>query len=345
MKKDIELHFKNCFIDDAGNSYNEIREKELAVLREQKLLKCFLPKEYGGLALGLLDTLNVIEECSFVNGSLGWLVQIGNGGSYFITNLEKSVAKELFSPENAVLTGSGTPTGSAKKVNGGYDFSGFSKFCSGSDYATLFTATAFIEGTNEIITGIVPREQVLISKTWNPMGMKATSSYTSNFDQVFVPDNRVFNTNFRISHFELPILNLPFLLFAQAFFIHVVYGLIAHFLEEAAFFLNRKRELWLTHLPKRIVEVETLILITNELLIASKEESTSHFLRLENGEEYTKANQDTLRNTIIESATKLKNQVYSNFYLFGMDVLDENHVMNIIFNDLVTVTQHQLLNK
>lgn len=345
MKKDIALRFKNCFIDDAGNSYTKITDKELSVLRKHKLLKCFLPKEYGGLSLGLLDTLNVIEQCSYVNGSLGWLVQIGNGGSYFVTNLGRNVAKELYSPENAVLTGSGTPTGSAKKVKGGYEFTGFSKFCSGSDYATLFTATAFIEGSDQVITGIVPREHVQISTNWNPMGMKATSSYTSNFDHVFVPDDRVFQTNKRISHLDIPILNLPFLLFAQAFFISVVYGLIAHFLEEATCFLEQKRALWSAYLPKRILDVESFVLETNKLLSSAKSESTKHFLRLEKGEEYSKEDQDRLKNEVIEHACTLKNQIYSNFYLFGMDVLDVDHVMNIIFNDLVTVTQHQLLNK
>jgi hypothetical protein len=148
----------------------------------------------------------------------------------------------------------------------------------------------------------------------------------------------------RISHFDLPILNLPFVLFAQAFFIHVVYGLIERFLEETKVVLNLKKELWQAHLPKRISDVENFVCVTKHLLNTSKNQSCFYFGELECGVSYSEEQQGIVRKEITEQARQLKNQIHSNFYLFGMDVLDGKHVLNIVYCDLITITQHQLLN-
>jgi hypothetical protein len=86
------------------------------LLFRERLFKCFLPTELNGLGLSLTETMQVIRECAYINGSLGWLVQIGNGGNYFASCFPEPISKELFSPLSAVIAGSGAPSGSAVKT-------------------------------------------------------------------------------------------------------------------------------------------------------------------------------------------------------------------------------------
>ena len=114
--KDI---FKDSFKNSNGEYSNELTQKEIDLLFEHKLFKCFLSEKVNGFGLTIPQTLSIIEDASYLNGSLGWLIQIGNGGNYFLSNFEEKTGISLFSKNNAVIAGSGTATSSAKLVEGG----------------------------------------------------------------------------------------------------------------------------------------------------------------------------------------------------------------------------------
>ncbi len=87
----IQQLFSNSFKSKDGSYSNTFTSKELEIIQENKLFKCFLPKNLGGLEMNLFRTLDVIEQCAYINGSLGWMIQIGNGGNYFVTNIQNLI--------------------------------------------------------------------------------------------------------------------------------------------------------------------------------------------------------------------------------------------------------------
>lgn len=340
----IQQLFSNSFKLEDGSYSNTFTSKELEIIQENNLFKCFLPKNLGGLEMNLFQTLDVIEQCAYINGSLGWMIQIGNGGNYFVTNIQTEIAAKLFSPKNAVLTGSGTPTGIAKPVNGGYEISGISRCSSGSEYATLFTATVYIENSEEIISAIIPRNEVEIINDWDSMGMRLTSTNTTKFDKVFVPDERIFKTSERISHFNIPILDLPFVIYAQAFFIHTIYGLLQRFLDCSHQILNEKGAFWQEKKPERYEAIKQMIKDGNVLINSTKQLTNSQFRSIENEELNNELFHEEVRVSVIANCQRMKQFVHDSFPLFGMDVLNRDHVMNVVYCDMITICQHGLLN-
>lgn len=340
----IQQLFSNSFKSEDGSYSNTFTANDLKIIQENKLFKCFLPKNLGGLEMNLFQTLDVIEQCAYINGSLGWMIQIGNGGNYFVTNIQEEIAEELFSQKNAVLTGSGTPTGIAKPVNGGYEISGISRCSSGSEYATLFTATAYIENSEEIISAIIPRNEVEIINDWNSMGMRLTSTNTTKFDKVFVPHERIFKTSERISYLNIPILDLPFVIYAQAFFIHVIYGLLQRFLATAREILDEKGTFWREKKPERYDAIQQMINEGNALINSSKQLTNSQFRSIENEELNNEIFHEEVRTSVVTNCQQMKQFVHTSFPLFGMDVLNRDHVMNIVYCDMITICQHGLFN-
>lgn len=88
-----------------------------------KLFKLIVPEEFAGRPTPLPDMLRVFDELSAIDGSLGWLVHIGAAGGFFVPSFAKETARELFSPRDAVIAGTGFPAGRAGRVQGGYHLS------------------------------------------------------------------------------------------------------------------------------------------------------------------------------------------------------------------------------
>lgn len=340
----IAALFSDSFKDSNGLYTNAFTTKELQLIHEHRLFKCFLPEHLGGLAMNLSETLDIIEQCAYLNGSLGWLIQIGNGGNYFVTNLEKSVADQLFTPADAVIAGSGTPTGTARRVSGGYMFTGQWRFCSGADYATLFTATCKIEGSEEVISGIVPRSDVTIIPDWDTSGMQQTSTHSISLNEQFVPNGHIFKTLERRSYFDLPILDLPFVIYAQAFFIHVIYGLIRRILDETERMFESKKHFWHAHKPVKFTKVRLAIENGRNRLSTCRNEVNVLIAELEKSQLENIAFHEDVKVSIIKQSLELKQYAHDTFSLLGMDALYRNHPLNTAYMDLITICQHSLLN-
>jgi alkylation response protein AidB-like acyl-CoA dehydrogenase len=341
MRPNLQSIFQSSFQNEKGEYANVLTKKEIQLLFDHQLLKCFLPKSIGGLELTILDTLKVIEEASFINGSLGWLIQIGNGGNYFLTNFEKQKANEIFSPSDAVIAGSGTPTSVATKTEGGYLISGKWRFCSGSDYATLFTITFKIEGTEEVVSAVVKRKDVTIINDWKTIGLKNTSTNTIELMNVFIPEDTLFTVMKRKSYFDDPIYDLPFLVYAQAFFLQVVYGTFRKMIASYSSQIENEVLYQERHVEK-YQKVKKMLLVAEELLIASKNELEEIILMLLDKKEI---NLIEKQQCLIDQAYKIKNTANQLFTERGIEALYESNPFSIAYLDLLAVSQHKLLNE
>lgn len=321
-------------------------DEALRIIRHEKLFKLFLPEILGGRGMSLPETMNVIQRCAFINGSLGWLVQIGNGGNYFAGYIEEKLSRELFTPANAVLAGSGATTGTATPVDGGFVISGKWKYASGSAYASFFTFSAKVAGSDQTISGVLMPDQVSVIDDWKTIGMRYTTTNTFTAENQFVPHERVFGLTELKWMKDIPVFSFPFFPFAQAFFLSIQYGLLSRILHEASVAVKQNEERWKEQYAERSKSIANSILFGMQMQInfANELKELVANIELSSGEQQQKLVADLDAKSKTQNAAIL-HQAQGIFGLLGMDVLYEEHPVNIAYRDMIVCGQHSLLNQ
>jgi alkylation response protein AidB-like acyl-CoA dehydrogenase len=159
------------------------------------LFRLWLPDALGGPELSALDFMDVVEEASALDGTIGWLVSNGGGMGRVGAYLPVDCAREIFAdPEAFVVSGTGG-VGRAVPVSGGYRVTGRWPFGSGAPHATWFSPVCEVEesgrGTGRIVFAYAPREDVILHDNWQVSGLCATGSVDFEFRDVFVPNRFV----------------------------------------------------------------------------------------------------------------------------------------------------------
>lgn len=326
-----------------GNYRDGFPEAALHIIREHKIFKLFLPETLAGAGFSLTETLEVIRRCAYINGSLGWLVQIGNGGNYFAAYIEEKMSRALFTPADAVLAGSGAVTGIATPVEGGYMLSGSWKYASGSAYASFFTFSAKVAGSDQTISGVLMPEQVNVIDDWKTIGMRFTTTNSFSAENQFVPQEKVFGlTELKWLH-DIPVFSFPFFPFAQAFFLSVQSGLLKRICSEATTMAHAKAHGWKTQYPNRATGILAAVAQTQSML----KESASELQNLVTIVEQAGIAAENLLQEFDAFAKKQNAEMlrtaYSIFTMLGMDVLYEEHPANIAYRDMIVCAQHSLL--
>jgi alkylation response protein AidB-like acyl-CoA dehydrogenase len=335
--------------DDADHK-GKLTPQILAYVYEAKLFKLFVPTALDGLMLPLPEALRVFEQAAWIDGSFGWLVTIGSGGGFFSATLPPEQARLLFGHAQAVVAGSGHPNGIAHQVEGGYSVSGQWKYCSGSTYASLFTANCHIEsvaGTEpEIRSFAFLPEQVTIIPDWNSFGLKATESHSISVEQAFVPVERTFHI-LSTPQYDDPIYRYPFLPFAQTSFAAVCLGICRHYLEEARSFAAERQAEWTHSRPLRMATLLG-VLEKQEVLfeaVAAKfyetvERTWEQFVRNGLLSEQEAADVSRCSQEVASVSLACAHELFPQL---GMAALMEDNLLNRIWRDLHTVTQHTVL--
>lgn len=226
-------------IDELENT-KTLSKEILEALYKQKLLKVFVPNTLGGLGKNLIDGIKIFRQIGQLDGNIGWAVTIGSGGNMFLPLFQQHIGKMYFEPENAVISGSGKMTGTARKVEGGYIISGSWHYCSGADYGTIFTMNTINEETREMVTCSVKREDVTIVQDWQAIGLKATASHTIQLENVFVQDSETFQFNRIQNNYNLPVHTFPFLTFSESSFFSLAIGMARNVLMKQQQTLSEK---------------------------------------------------------------------------------------------------------
>ncbi len=319
----------------------------LQIVYDEKLFKLFLPETLGGRGLSLPDAVRVFEEAAAADGSFGWLVTIGSGGNMFLENMTGLQAEELFTPADAVIAGSGQPTGEAHEEDGGYRVSGEWHYCSGAPYASMFTANTMIwqdgTATEEVRACIFLPDQVEIIEDWNAFGLRGTASHTIRVHDAFVPRERTFSVTDKQNAVGLPVHNFPFVQFSQVSFAAVCLGLTSRFLEEAHLLAERSKPHW----SSEKVAV-TMRLLKEQQHRFSEAEQLFHTAVSRRWDMHLDGRLDEheleqLSAVCIESADIATDCAVQLFRRLGMQAVLESTPANRAFRDLWTAGQHGFL--
>ncbi|HZG87725.1 acyl-CoA dehydrogenase [Paenibacillus sp.] len=328
----------------------------LSFIYEEKLFKLFVPEVYGGRMEPLPAALRLFEAAARLDGSFGWAVTIGSGGGFFAACLPPSSAERVFADPKSVIAGSGSPTGTAVRVDGGYIVNGSWAFCSGAPYATTFTAVAAVAGEDDALAFAFRPDQVDIVPTWRAFGLKATASHTIVAKDAFVPDAFAFRVD-ETPYRDEPIYRVPFLPFAESSFAAVAVGVARRLLEEAERWTDACADRWsaggktrLAFVRERLREAAAELDAQAERYYAAVERAWERHVGIGGSGGANEAGggggddawAEAGRRSKLAAAASLRAGAEL-FPILGIGVVMEDHPVNRAWRDLQTACQHTLL--
>lgn len=337
------------------DKYRRVSPEMLRMIYDHRLFHLFVPDELEGRMTSLPEAARIFQESARIDGNLGWLVTIGAGGGFFAAYMSEEISRRVFAHREAVIAGSGMPTGTARQVDGGYIVTGSWKYCSGSTYATTFTANAVIDSGSshhdtesdktsptivepEVRSFILNPNQVEITEDWNAFGLRATASHTISAVEAFIPTEMTFSLTESIAYEEEAIYQYPFLPFAQVSFAAVAAGIADHFLEAAESLAVQRNRSALVF--DKLKECKAVLEQALSAFYETVEESWKELLQEGKLSETAEADVSAASLGAVQAALSCGLHV---FPLLGLSAAMEDTEVNRCWRDLQTACSHALL--
>jgi 3-hydroxy-9,10-secoandrosta-1,3,5(10)-triene-9,17-dione monooxygenase len=192
-----------------------VSDATVAKLREARLFDVVKPRRYGGAELGWDAFAEVVIALSSGCGSTGWVYSVVGGHAPVVVRFGTRFLDELWGPKpDALLSSCRRGSGALIAVDGGYRGGAVGIFSSGVHHADWVLVEGIpIVGRDQTVTIAVPRSEIEILDTWNAMGLAGTGSHDIRFDDIFIPDHRVWYPGKKPvgDAIDGPLFRLPFL--------------------------------------------------------------------------------------------------------------------------------------
>lgn len=314
------------------------RPEVLKWIAKENLWNIWVPRQFGGLESSFTEGLQKLQSLARTDGSLGWTVTLCSGANYFIGKLQPETVKEIFA-QPAILGGSGGMFGTAKKVDNQYKLNGTWKYATGAPYLTHFTLNAKIvedgvEQTNEdgspkFLSFVIPASEVTVIEDWNTMGLKASATHSFVVKDVLVDER--FSFVYNRFYLEQPIFKIHFSVFADLTLWVNYIGMAEHLLEEPK-----------DHSKPGYQSLQEAVKKANKAVsdyahtiekITGEESSISELLVAE------------IHKSAADSVKEMSGCIISLFPHLGVNASREDHVLNQIFRDYFTATQHHIFTR
>lgn len=305
---------------------------------KENLWNIWVPQEYGGSEMALSEGLQKLQYLARMDGSLGWTVTLCSGANYFIGNLHPKMAKEVFAAP-AILGGSGGMFGTAEKDGDEYTINGTWRYATGAPYLTHFTLNAKIvengqelinaDGTSQFLSFVIPANKVSIIEDWDTMGLKASATHSFEVKNVNVEERYSFTYNrFYLSQ---PIFKIHFSVFADLTLWVNYIGMAEHLLEEAR--LTDKSS---------YKAMQKVISAANHTLydFAKKVEMITG-----QGTSIPEPLICNIHQEAVVSVKELSKAIIDMYPTLGIKASTQGHVLNQVFRDYFTATQHHIFTK
>ncbi|GGH81423.1 hypothetical protein GCM10011379_53790 [Filimonas zeae] len=327
-----------------------LTNKQIALAIQQQWFTMLVPQAYGGLEKALPDVVRLEEAIAWADGSTGWVVTLCAGAGWFGGFMQEGFATAIFKDKNSCLAGSGAASGTAEITDGGYRISGKWWHASGAPHNTVFTANCRLhkngvavmdeEGQPVIRAFAFLRQEVCITPTWHSLGLVATASHAFEVTDLIVSAERMFVIDKDVTVTPGALYQYPFLQLAEVTLAANLCGMALHFLEEAE---------QLTH-PKE-KEIPAVVLQVLDKETAALDEARKLFYSVLDASWQQQLQADTVQNELLlqvsEAARALALQSRMAVDLVypwcGLAAADKRSVINQVWRDIHTASQHNLL--
>ncbi len=193
-------------IIEAGAAHSErlgrLCDPTAQALCDSGLFGLLIPRELGGIEADPVTYIDTVEELSYADGSVGWVVIattfcIAGAASWLGP---KAIDAMYHQGRGFIAAAHIGPNGRAQRVEHGYKISGQFHFGSGSQLSSWFMGAFVLHeddapvldatGQPRILWFYAPREQVYLDpQSWNVDGLRATASYDFRFNEQVVDED------------------------------------------------------------------------------------------------------------------------------------------------------------
>lgn len=185
--------------DDLG----KLTPKTHEILRDSGIIRVFQPFQYGGMEGDPVEFARLIMDLASEAPSAGWVAGVVGLHSFEFAQTDPRLQEEVWGRDVDTWTSSPyAMLGQARRVEGGWRFTGRWPFSSGSDFCDWAVVGGLAERADGSAPGqftephhfIMPRSDYEIHQdSWDTMGLRGTGSKDIEAKDVFVPDHRVLN--------------------------------------------------------------------------------------------------------------------------------------------------------
>ena len=161
------------------------------------VFRLLAPRSIGGDEIDPVAFFDVVEQASYADGSVGWLVRFGGCYVTFGGMLPTAAAHEIYGDHRAVTAGAFRLNGTAVEVENGYRVTGRWPQGGGSCDATWFLGGTVILADGQPVIGPTGMpmmrefwfraEETEVIDTWTTTGLRGTASHDYAVKDVFVP--------------------------------------------------------------------------------------------------------------------------------------------------------------
>ncbi len=169
-------------------------------LADAGLFRLLVPKEFDGIEADVSTVVDVCEEISFADGSVGWAFAQNAAVMAYAAYVDREHALPLARAKAAA--GMFAPLGMGQQEGDGYRVSGKYMFGSGSGHAEYMGGSImvmegaemapFIDDLPQIRAFIVPMSEVELQGNWDVMGLRGTGSFDFEVREQVVPTGSTF---------------------------------------------------------------------------------------------------------------------------------------------------------
>jgi 3-hydroxy-9,10-secoandrosta-1,3,5(10)-triene-9,17-dione monooxygenase len=158
------------------------------------LIRIAQPHRYDGFEMGWDVLCEISQILAAADGSQAWIQRIMADHAQMVSTFPVEAQDDVWRDNHlALISAAFDPVGRAKRVKGGFRFSGRHGFSSGVDYADWMICGGYIEGGDKLDGPhffLVPRADATIIDDWHTMGLEGTGSKTFEVKDAFIPEHR-----------------------------------------------------------------------------------------------------------------------------------------------------------
>ncbi len=167
------------------------------LMRKERLLSIWLPTEYGGPNLTMLESVRLIEALAHADGSIGWCACTAAINNRLAGFLPPASGRQIFIEDKALVAGALMPTAKATRSQNAYIVSGRWGYGSGIDHCAwaLGGCSVLEDGEPKAdrdragpLLVFFPTNQCEIIDTWDVGGLRATGSHDYEVRDLLVPE-------------------------------------------------------------------------------------------------------------------------------------------------------------
>lgn len=183
---------------EACQDAHQMTDSMAQTIQDSGLFWMNVPVELGGEDIHPLERVEVVEELSRADTSIGWtFMAIAGYMGYVSVGCGDDAVKDIFSDPEVKIAGMANPVGRIiDKDDDGFSVQGSYKFGSGVPQSTWIAVGGAVEGgpnDGSALCAVVPTSTVDIEGGWDPIGLVGTGSVNYSVSERMIPKSYSFN--------------------------------------------------------------------------------------------------------------------------------------------------------